>query len=73
MAGFERILWVRGETGSVEAAIDPAPALERAVKAFNLVLQAGGFAVAALDVADVASGRAPAAAVHDLVSVCARG
>lgn len=53
MAGLERILWVRGETGSVEAAIDPAPALERAVKGFNLVLQAGGFAVAALDVADV--------------------
>jgi hypothetical protein len=52
-AGLERLLWVRGETGSVEAAIDPAPALDRAVKAFNLVLQAGGFAVAALDVAEV--------------------
>jgi hypothetical protein len=52
-AVFERMLWVRGETGSVETALDPGPALERAVKAFNLVLQAGGFAVAALDVADV--------------------
>jgi hypothetical protein len=43
------LLWVRGEP-----AIDPVPAVERAVKAFNLVLQAGGFAVAALDLADVA-------------------
>jgi hypothetical protein len=59
--GFERLLWVRGETGSVEAAIDPVAALERAVKAFNLVLQAGGFGVAALDVADV-----PPAALRQL-------
>jgi hypothetical protein len=56
---LDRLLWVRGETTSVEcarggpSAIDLAPALERALKAFNLVLQAGGFAVAALDVADV--------------------
>jgi recombination protein RecA len=53
------LLWVRGEpTGgqgpSGRARLDPGPALERAVKAFNLVLQAGGFAVAALDLADVA-------------------
>jgi hypothetical protein len=54
-AGVElaRVLWVRGETRSIEAAVDPAAALERAIKAFNLVLQAGGFAVAVLDVADV--------------------
>ncbi|MGH9331906.1 MAG: hypothetical protein ACRD09_15815 [Vicinamibacterales bacterium] len=61
VAGLERLLWVRGETGSVETAIDPGPALERAVKAFNLVLQAGGFAVAALDLAD-----APSAALRRL-------
>lgn len=61
MAGLERVLWVRGETGSIEAAIDPTRALERAVKGFNLVLQAGGFAVAALDVAD-----APSAALRRL-------
>jgi recombination protein RecA len=42
------LLWIRGEP-----TIDPVPALERAVKAFNLVLQAGGFAVVALDLADV--------------------
>jgi recombination protein RecA len=59
--GFEQLLWVRGETGSIETAIDPARAVERAVKAFNLVLQAGGFAVAALDVAD-----APSAALRRL-------
>jgi hypothetical protein len=59
--GFEHLLWVRGETGSIETAIDPARAVERAVKAFNLVLQAGGFAVAALDVAD-----APSAALRRL-------
>jgi hypothetical protein len=56
-----QVLWVRGETGSVEAALDPGPAIERAVKAFNLILQAGGFAVAALDVAD-----APSAALRRL-------
>lgn len=50
---LDRLLWVRGETTSVESARDPGPALDRAVKAFNLVLQAGGFAVAVLDLADV--------------------
>jgi RecA/RadA recombinase len=58
---LDRLLWVRGQTISVESAIDLAPALDRAVKAFNLVLQAGGFAVAALDIAD-----APPAAVRRL-------
>jgi recombination protein RecA len=44
---IERLLWVRGESGAVDRALD------RAVKAFNLVLQAGGFGVVALDLADV--------------------
>ena len=44
----ERLLWVRGDsTGPIDRAID------RALKALNLVLQAGGFGVVALDLADV--------------------
>ena len=44
----ERLLWVRGAaTGPIDSAI------ERALKAFNLVLQAGGFGVVVLDLADV--------------------
>ncbi len=47
---LERLLWIRGDaTGPIDRAID------RAVKALNLVLQAGGFGVVALDVADVPS------------------
>lgn len=45
---LDRLLWVRGDaTGPIDRAID------RALKAFNLVLQAGGFGVVALDLADV--------------------
>ena len=45
---LERLLWVRGAgTGPLDRAID------RALKALNLVLQAGGFGVVALDLADV--------------------
>jgi hypothetical protein len=41
-------LWIRGQAnGAVEWAID------RALKALNLVLQAGGFGVVAIDLADV--------------------
>jgi hypothetical protein len=44
---LERLLWIRGEASS------PADrALDRALKALNLVLQSGGFGVAALDIAD---------------------
>ena len=52
----DRLLWIRGE------AMTPRPAgvdlllertLNRALKALNLVLQAGGFGVVALDFADV--------------------
>jgi len=45
---LERLLWVRGDAaGPIDRAID------RALKALNLVLQAGGFGVVALDLADV--------------------
>ena len=44
---LERMLWIRGEGGPIDRAVD------RALKALNLVLQAGGFALAALDLADV--------------------
>ena len=55
---LERVLWVRGDGSSAAfpflATRQPGAdrALERAVKATNLVLQAGGFSVVALDVAD---------------------
>lgn len=52
-ADLSRVLWVRGQAvsstsaeGLVERTID------RALKAFNLVLQAGGFGIVALDLAD---------------------
>jgi len=47
-ADLGRVLWVRGQASS------PAEwALDRALKALNLVLQAGGFGVVAIDLADV--------------------
>jgi hypothetical protein len=51
---LDRFLWVRGEASML---FDRA--IERALKALNLVLQAGGFAVVVLDVAD-----APVAALN---------
>jgi hypothetical protein len=57
---LDRLLWVRGETCT--PAFPPATAgrrqpgadraIERAVKAMNLILQAGGFNLVALDLAD---------------------
>jgi hypothetical protein len=51
----ERLLWVRGEAvtlrpGGIDRLLERT--LDRALKALNLVLQAGGFAVVALDLAD---------------------
>lgn len=47
-ADLDRLLWVRGDaTGPMDRAVD------RALKALTLVLQAGGFGVVALDLADV--------------------
>jgi recombination protein RecA len=62
---LDRLLWIRGHDISTagprglgpEAFIDRV--VERALKALNLVLQAGGFGVVALDLADV-----PAAALR---------
>ena len=50
-----RLLWVRGAALTVEHA-RPAvieEAVHRAIRAFDLVIRAGGFAVVALDLADV--------------------
>lgn len=54
---LERLLWVRGQASERTApaarqTIDHA--LDRALKALSLVLQAGGFGVVAIDLADVA-------------------
>lgn len=44
---LDRLLWIRGSVGP------PDGGLDRALKALNLVLQAGGFACVVLDLADV--------------------
>jgi hypothetical protein len=44
---LERLLWIRGEVGPPDRVVD------RAIKALTLVLQAGGFAIVAIDLADV--------------------
>jgi RecA/RadA recombinase len=54
-ADLSRVLWVRGPAVTVEMA---RPALtedivHRAVRAFDLILRAGGFTLAALDLTDV--------------------
>jgi recombination protein RecA len=53
---LDRLLWVRGEASS-----PPDRAIERALKALNLVLQSGGFGIAVIDLAD-----APPSALHRL-------
>jgi hypothetical protein len=58
---LSQVLWARGDADALLRPRAHAPerdealmrALDRAVKAFGLVLQAGGFGVAVLDVADV--------------------
>jgi recombination protein RecA len=56
---LDRLLWVRGHaiTASGDSGLSPQALLDRTVdrtlKALNLVLQAGGFGVVALDLADV--------------------
>lgn len=56
---LDRLLWIRGDAsthtgGSGRAAGDLRDrTLDRAVKALNLVLQAGGFGLVAIDLADV--------------------
>ncbi len=48
---LEHLLWVRGDPAVVGR---PQVLLDRAIKAFGLVLEAGGFGVVALDLGDVA-------------------
>lgn len=48
---LDRLLWIRPPSSSSAAASQVE--IERALKALNLVLQAGGFGVVALDLADV--------------------
>ena len=52
---LDRLLWIRGQAISrTEGATDLRErTIDRALKALNLVLQAGGFAVVAIDLADV--------------------
>jgi recombination protein RecA len=49
---LDRLLWIRGESASHPSGPER---VERALKALNLVLQAGGFGVVAIDLADVAA------------------
>lgn len=56
---LDRLLWIRGHDISRPQGALLDRTLERALKALNLVLQAGGFGVVALDLAD-----APRAALH---------
>ena len=49
---LDRLLWIRGESSS-SGSSSLERIVDRAIKALNLVLQAGGFAVVAIDLADV--------------------
>jgi RecA DNA recombination protein len=52
---LDRVLWVRGPSLTVESARPDSlvQAVHRGIRALDLIVRAGGFAVAALDVADV--------------------
>ena len=52
---LDRLLWIRGESRLVlsEGSESKDRVVDRALKALNLVLQAGGFGVVVLDLADV--------------------
>lgn len=58
---LDRLLWIRGQgigirdsgSGPEPRAQSPETAIDRALKALNLVLQAGGFSLVAIDLADV--------------------
>jgi len=49
----ERLLWVRGPSITSMSGPMLAAAVDRALKAFNLILQAGGFGLVVLDLAEV--------------------
>ena len=52
---LRRVLWVRGPALTVESARRPMveDVLSRAVRAFDLIIRAGGFTLVALDLSDV--------------------
>jgi hypothetical protein len=53
---LDRLLWIRGESSRPVLSERSEPKdriVDRAIKALNLVLQAGGFAVVAIDLADI--------------------
>ena len=52
---LDRLLWIRGDSRPVlsERSESKDRVLERAIKALTLVLQAGGFAIVAIDLADM--------------------
>ena len=53
---LDRLLWIRGESFDSLRSLRTSPidrVVDRAIKALTLVLQAGGFAVVAIDLADV--------------------
>ena len=53
---LDRLLWIRGESSRLvlsERSESKERIVDRAIKALNLVLQAGGFAVVAIDLADI--------------------
>ena len=52
---LSRLLWIRGQENPIDRALD------RALKSLNLVLQAGGFGVVAIDLADL-----PLAAIRQI-------
>src|SRR5579871_5771532 len=67
---LDRLLWIRGFVGCGGGACPPGAerALEQALRAVSLVLQAGNFGVGA-----VAGARAQTAAVHDVAAAAAHG
>jgi hypothetical protein len=52
---LDRVLWVRGPAVTVEMARPPLidAAVRQAIRAFDLIVRAGGFSLAALDLADI--------------------
>jgi hypothetical protein len=50
---LDRLLWIRGEPFDSRRSLGASPVVDRAIKALNLVLQSGGFAVVAIDLADI--------------------
>ena len=71
---LDRVLWVRGPTLTVELA---RPAMiertvHQAIRALDLIVRAGGFAIVALDAADVPARHLRALPLDDLAAAGAR-